>query len=489
MFESLSDNLGAVFDRIRGRGRLSEDNIREAMREVRVALLEADVSHRVVRDFIARVSEQAVGEQVTKSVRPGEMVIKIVHDELVALLGGERVELAFAAGRPTVVMFCGLQGSGKTTTVGKLALRLQGEGHRPLLVAADVQRPAAIHQLRVLGEQIGAPVYAEEGGDPVAICSRAPEVAKLHDADVIILDTAGRLHVDEPLMEELDGIVRGTEPDEVILVLDAMVGQDAVTSAQEFAERMPLTGAILTKLDGDARGGAALSLREVTGVPIKFVGVGEKMDAIEPFHPDRMAGRILGMGDVVSLVEKAQATVDAEEQEEMQEKLLKNAFTLEDFKKQLAQIRSMGSIKDLLGMIPGLGKQLKGIDVDDAEFKRIEAIIESMTPGERETPEIVDYSRRERIARGSGVELTDVAQLLKQFREMKKMIGQMGKTGMLRGLLGGGGAMPEMPLPGGGMPGAFPGADTGGGMGGYRSQKDKRKARKKEKKRRKKRRK
>jgi signal recognition particle subunit SRP54 len=477
MFESITDNLGKVFDRIRGKGRLTEENIQEAMREVRVALLEADVSHRVAREFVKRVSEQAVGAEVIQSVRPGEMVVKIVHDELVALLGGEQEGLAFAPAGPTTIMFCGLQGSGKTTTVGKLATRLQGEGRKPLLVAADVQRPAAIEQLRQIGTQVGAPVYAEEGGDPVAICTRAREVADLHQADTIILDTAGRLHVDEPLMVELQSIVEGTAPQEILLVLDAMTGQDAVNSAEEFSQRLPLSGAILTKLDGDARGGAALSLREVTGVPIKFVGVGEKMDALEAFHPDRMAGRILGMGDVVSLVEKAQATVDQQEQEKMQEALLKNTFTLEDFQKQLAQLRKMGSIKDLLGLIPGMGRQLKGLDLDDAEFKRVESIIQSMTPHERRNPDVFDYSRRERVAKGCGLDIVEINQLLKQFREMKKMIGQMGKSGMLSGLMGGEeGAVPEMA----GMPAM--------GTGSRISRKDKRKARRKDKKRNKKKR-
>jgi signal recognition particle subunit SRP54 len=426
---------------------------------------------------------------VIKSVRPGEMVVKIVHDELVKLLGGEAEGLTLAASGPTVIMLCGLQGSGKTTTVGKLATRLQEEGRSPLLVAADVQRPAAIEQLRVLGGQVGAPVYAEEGGDPVRICTQALQVADLHNADTILLDTAGRLHVDEALMLELEGIVRGAAPHEILLVLDAMTGQDAVTSAEEFARRLALTGAVLTNLDGDARGGAALSLREVTGVPIKYVGVGEKLDALEAFHPDRLAGRILGMGDVVSLVEKAQATVDAEEQEKMQERLLKNTFTLEDFQKQLAQLRKMGSIRDLLGMVPGLGRQLQGVDVDEAEFKRIEAIIQSMTKDERNDPEIVDGSRRARIARGCGVETSDVSQLLKQFRQMKKLFGRMGKSGMLGSLLGGGGGG-EMPAldpgalmgGGGGMPGL-----PGSGGGGYKSQKDKKKERRKRRKRKKRR--
>jgi signal recognition particle subunit SRP54 len=438
MFESISDSFGSVFDRLRGKRRLSEDAIREAMREIRVALLEADVASEVVRSFVKSVTEKSVDAEVVKSVQPGEMVVKIVHDELVELLGGEAVPLQLEPKGPTVMMLCGLQGAGKTTTIGKLARTLQEEGHKVLLVGADVQRPAAIEQLKVLGEQIGAPVYAEAGGDPVEVCTRSTSVAELHGADVILLDTAGRLHVDEPLMQELESIVRATGPREVLLVLDAMTGQDAVASAEAFSRRLPLSGAILTKLDGDARGGAALSLRQVAGVPIKFVGVGEKLDALEEFHPDRMAGRILGMGDVVSLVEKAQREVDEEEQKAMQEKLLKNSFTLEDFQKQLAQIRRMGSIKDLLGLIPGLGRQVRQIDVDESEFQRIEAVIQSMTRQERSEPEIIDTSRRERIASGSGTSPADVGQLLKQFREMKKMIGKMGRRGMLGNLLGGG---------------------------------------------------
>lgn len=490
MFESITDSLGGIFDRIRGK-RLTEENIREAMREIRIALLEADVAHNVVKDFISEVSEQAVGEKVIKAVRPEELIVKIVNDSMVELLGTEAAPLVRAPKSPTVIMFCGLQGSGKTTTVGKLATRLLKENHKPLLVAADVQRPAAIEQLKILGEQIDVPVYAEEGGDPVKICERSKSVAELHNADTIILDTAGRLHVDEDLMQELENIQKATTPSEVLLVLDAMTGQDAVTSAEQFAARLPLTGAILTKMDGDARGGAAISLRKVTGVPIKLIGVGEKLDALEEFHPERMAGRILGMGDIVALVEKAQVEMDEEEQEKLQQKFLKNTFTLEDFQKQLAQIRKMGSIKDLLGLLPGVGRQLKGIDIDDSEFKRIEAIIQSMTQQEKSYPELLDYSRKERIAKGSGHDMGDVTALLKQFKDMKKMIGKMGRSGMLSGLMGGGG-MPDMTNLDsgdlGGLGGRNPlaGFDGLGGFGGsgtkaHKSKKDIRKERKKKK--------
>ncbi|MBN1256187.1 MAG: signal recognition particle protein [Planctomycetes bacterium] len=479
MFESITDSLGNIFDRLRGQRRLSEEVIREAMREVRLVLLEADVSQQVVGGFIKRITEQAVGEEIIKSVKPGDMVIKIVHDELVRLLGSETSELNLTTTGSAVIMFCGLQGSGKTTSVGKLATRLLSEGRKPLLVAADVQRPAAIEQLKILGEQVGVPVYAEESGDPVVICKRSIKVAEVHHADVIILDTAGRLHVDEDLMVELEQIVKGVSPHEVLLVLDAMTGQDAVHSAEAFAGRLPLTGAILTKMDGDARGGAALSLREVSGVPIKFVGVGEKLSELEQFHPERMAGRILGMGDIVSLVEKAQATVDEKEQLEMQEKLLSNTFTLEDFKKQLAQIRKIGSIKDLLGMIPGIGRQVKGIDVDDGEFRKIETIIGSMTKEERQNAELIGSSRSERIARGSGTSIAAVNKLLKQFRQMRKMIGKMGSSGMFSGLADG--AMPAMS-----GAGLRPPASGGSGL---QSRKDKRKARKKDKRNKRKRRK
>ena len=482
MFESITESLSRAFDRIRGKGRLTEANIQEALREVRIALLEADVNHRVVREFVQSVRDKAVGEEVVRSVRPGEMVVKIVHDELVRLLGGEHADLNLDGAPPNVVVLCGLQGSGKTTTAGKLAVRLQAQNRRPLLVAADVQRPAAVEQLQVLGREVDAPVYAEKNGDPVTICRRALEVADLHGADTVLLDTAGRLHVDEALMEELQEVVRTTDPAEVLLVLDAMTGQDAVQSAETFQSRLPLTGAVLTKMEGDARGGAALSLRAVTGVPIKFVGVGERLDALEEFHPERMAGRILGMGDVVSLVEKAQAGVDEEEQERLQERLLKDGFTLEDFQKQLAQLRQMGPIKDLLGMIPGLGGGLRDVDLEESDLKRVEAVIQSMTPQERTEPEIIDFSRRERIARGAGSEPADVSRLLKQFRNMRKMMGRMRKRGLL-GSLTGGGAPPAEALAGAG-----PAAPWSRGSTKAQQRGDKKARRKKERRRRKRRR-
>ncbi len=488
MFESITDSLGTIFDKIRGK-RLTEEHIKEAMREIRIALLEADVAHNVTRDFIKEISEQVVGEKIIKAVKPDELIIKLVNDGLIELLGGEYSPIKQATKGPTVIMFCGLQGSGKTTTVGKLATKLLKENRKPLLVAADIQRPAAIEQLKILGKQIDVPVFAESGSDPVTICKQSIAVAELHKADTIILDTAGRLHVDDDLMMELENIAKATNPTETLLVLDAMTGQDAVNSAKEFSERLSLTGAILTKMDGDARGGAALSLRKVANIPIKLVGVGEKLDALEDFHPERMAGRILGMGDIVSLVEKAQLEVDEEDAKKLQEKFLKNTFTLEDFQKQLAQIRKMGSIKDLLGMLPGIGKQLKGVDIDDAQFDKIEAIIKSMTPKERTYPELIDYSRKERIAKGCGLQMGDITALLKQFKEMRKMIGKMGRSGMLGNLLSGGG-MPQMDDEDGGGLGSLGGMNPMAGLGGFGgsgtkaqiSKKDIRNKRKKEKK-------
>ncbi len=488
MFESITDSLNGVFRTIAGKSRISEENVREAVREVRVALLEADVNVTVARAFMDRVREKALGEAVLKAVDPGEQFVKIVHDELAALLGGEREGVAWQPTGPTVIMLCGLQGSGKTTTCGKLARRFRDEGRRPLLVAADVQRPAAIEQLRILGSQVDVPVHAEEDGDPVAICRQALQVAKLQQRDTVLLDTAGRLHVDEALMLELERIVRAAGPHEILFVCDALIGQSAVDTANEFKARLPLSGAVLTKMDSDARGGAALSLREVTGVPIKYVAVGEKLDALEEFHPERMAGRILGMGDVVSLVEKAQAVVEEKEAEEMRRKLQKNEFTLEDFRKQIGQLRRMGGMKDLLGMIPGVGQALKGVDVDEGQFRRIEASISSMTARERETPEIIDRSRQIRIAKGSGSRVKDVGQLLKQFREMKKMIGQMGKGGLFGGGLGGlGGGMPDLAgmMGGGGAGVASPARLGPGKRKGTKAQQKRKRKKDKRKKRRK----
>lgn len=446
MFETITQGLTNVFRTITGKAKITETNIADALREVRVALLEADVNLEVARTFIERVKDKAMGEKVLAAVDPGQQFIKIVHDELAALLGGETAEIRWNSHGPTVIMLCGLQGCGKTTTVGKLATRFKAEKRRPLLVAADVRRPAAIRQLQILGEQVGVPVYAVEGGDPVAICAQSVEVAKFQGNDVILLDTAGRLHIDDELMTELERIVRATQPQEILFVCDAMIGQSAVDTAVEFQKRLPLTGAILTKLDTDTRGGGALSLREVTGIPIKFVTVGEKMDALEPFHPVRMAGRILGMGDVVALVEKAQSVVDQKDALLMQRKLLENRFTLEDFRKQMQQLRRMGSLKDLLALIPGIGSQIQHLDFDENQFKQIEAIIQSMTPEEREHPEIIDTRRKWRIAAGSGcmegpkgqrrVTIRPVSDLLKQFAEMKKVVGKLGKRGLLTGGLG-----------------------------------------------------
>ncbi|MCD7896300.1 MAG: signal recognition particle protein [Planctomycetaceae bacterium] len=433
MFESITESLSKAVRTVLGKAKLSEDNLAEAMKEVRLALLEADVNTKVTTAFVDRVKDLALGMEVIPGVDPGQQFVKIVYDELVRLLGGEAAGIDWAERGPTIVMLCGLQGSGKTTTAGKIARRWKAEGKHPLLVAADVQRPAAIEQLRVLGAQIEVPVFTQAGANPVSICRNSVNAAKLHNADVIILDTAGRLHVDAELMDELDAIREATKPQEILFVCDAMIGQSAVDTANEFRRRLPLTGAVMTKMDSDARGGAALSLRESTGVPIKFVATGEKLDALEEFYPDRMAGRILGMGDVVSLVERAQSVIDEKEAKALQDKLAKNQFNLDDFLNQLASIRKMGSLKDILGMIPGLGGQLKGVDIDDSQFKRIEAVIQSMTREERQNPEIIDARRRQRIARGSGKTLKDVNDLLKQFTEMRKITGRMGRLGLFGG--------------------------------------------------------
>jgi signal recognition particle subunit SRP54 len=378
MFETLTQNLNGVFKKLRGKGVISEKNTRDAMREVRMALLEADVSYKVVKDFTARCLERALGADVLRSVSPGQQIVKIVHDELVELMGPGDHRITFASHGPTVVMVCGLQGSGKTTTCGKLARYLQQKGHAPMLVAADVQRPAAIEQLRVLGERLDVPVYAEEKGRPPRICKRSLDAAREKNCDLLILDTAGRLHIDNALMTELQQIKKGVAPDDILFVCDAMTGQDAVTSAGEFNERLGIDGVILTKLDGDARGGAALSIKAVMGKPIKFVGVGEKLDQIEEFHPDRMASRILGMGDVVSFVEKVQSEVDADQALQLEEKIRKRSLTLEDFLGQLQQMKKLGNLGDLMGMVPGMG----GMDFSsvEGELPRIEAMIHSMTP-------------------------------------------------------------------------------------------------------------
>jgi signal recognition particle subunit SRP54 len=424
MFQSLSTRLQETMRKLRGKGRLSESDVDQALREIRLALLEADVNYKVVRDFIAGVKERAVGHEVLSSLTPGQQVIRIVNEQLTELMGGSQAKLTLASKPPSVIMVVGLQGSGKTTTTAKLARMLKGKGHRPLLVAADVYRPAAITQLQVLGEQIEVPVFSLGEEEPVVIAKAAVEHGESYNHDVVLIDTAGRLHIDEELMTELVRIEGAVNPSEILLVVDAMTGQDAVNVAENFNKQLPIGGVVLTKLDGDARGGAALSVRAVTGKPIKFVGVSEKMDGLEPFHPDRMASRILGMGDVLTLIEKAVATVDQEKAEKMAAKLMEAEFTLEDFQEQLHQMKDMGPIDQLVGMLPGMGKQLQGMGIDDSHLVKIEAIINSMTPEERRRPEIIRSSRRKRIAMGSGTRVQDVNRLLKQFNQTKQLFKQ-----------------------------------------------------------------
>jgi signal recognition particle subunit SRP54 len=425
-FEGLASRLQGVFGKLRGKGKVTEDDVNEAMREVRLALLEADVNFKVVKEFIAKVKERAVGQEVMKSFTPGMVVIDIVNKELTALMGGTQAKLAKANKPPTVILMAGLQGAGKTTTTGKLARYLQRQNHRPLLAAADVYRPAAIRQLQVLGEQIKAPVFTlGDKASPVDIAKGAVEAAKEQNCDYVLIDTAGRLHIDDSLMGELRDIREAVSPDEVLLVVDAMTGQDAVNVAQSFHEQVGLTGVILTKLDGDTRGGAALSVKAVTGCPIKFAGMGEKLDALEPFHPERMASRILGMGDMLTLIEKAQAAIDAEKAAELERKMRRAEFTFEDFLEQMEQIRSMGPLDQLLEMIPGFNrKALKDFKVDERQLRRVEAIVKSMTKEEKLHPEILNASRRKRIAAGSGTTIQDVNRLIKQFEDMKKMMKQ-----------------------------------------------------------------
>ncbi len=442
MLDSLSTKLQAIFDRLGGRGRLSEDNIQEALREVRVALLEADVNFKVVRGFMERVREKAVGQDVLKSLTPAQQVVKVVHDELIELLGGSGHRLAPASHPPTVIMLIGLQGSGKTTTAAKLARMYGKQGQHPIMAAADTYRPAAQEQLRTLGGQINVPVVGAPGQTPLEICRAARDEAAARGLTPLILDTAGRLHIDEGMLDELKAIKREVGPHHVLLVVDAMTGQDAVTVSERFNAAVGIDAVILTKMDGDSRGGAALSVRHVTGRPIAFVGVGEKTDALEPFHPDRLAQRILGMGDVLSLVEKAQASVDAEQAEALAQKIRDDAFTLEDFASQLKQLRSMGPLGQLMDMVPffkgakGLPKEMKG---EEQELHRYEAIIASMTPLERREPAVINGSRRARIARGSGTSVSDVNRLLKQYAQLKKMmkgLKQMeGRMGKLKGAL------------------------------------------------------
>ena len=445
-FESLSDKLSAAFKRLRGKGRLSENDVKEAMREVRLALLEADVSYKVVKDFVKRVTERAVGRDVLESLSPAQMVIKIVNEELIALMGSESQKLNISSRSPSVVMLVGLQGAGKTTNGAKLAALMRKQGKRPLLVACDVYRPAAIAQLQTVGRQLDIPVFQMGQGDPVQIAKAGIAHAKEHGNDLVFLDTAGRLHIDEALMDELRRIKAETEPAEILLVVDAMTGQDAVNAASAFDGALGIDGIMLTKLDGDARGGAALSVKAVTGKPIKFAGTGEKLDQIEVFHPDRMASRILGMGDVLTLIERAEASLDQKKAQELEERLRANKFTLADFYDQLGQLKSMGSIQDLLGMMPGVdAKALSGVNLDDKAMSRTEAIIQSMTPKERENPEIIGSSRKKRIAAGSGTSVVDVNRLLKQFETMQKLMRQM--NGM------GGKKLKRMQRMGGGFPG------------------------------------
>lgn len=446
MFESLSERISGVIDKLRGRGKLTEQDVKEALREVRRALLEADVSLSVVKKFISSVREKAVGEELWKSLTPGQLVVKHVKDELVALMGGEAVPLNQADTGPTVIMMVGLNGSGKTTSSGKLARYLkERENKKVLLAATDVYRPAAIKQLEVLGDSLGVPVFQMgDKNNPVAISKAAVAHAEREEFDVVIVDTAGRLHVDEELMQELQDTREALNPNEVLLVVDAMTGQDAVNIADQFAKQIETTGVVMTKLDGDARGGAALSVREVTGQPIKFIGVGERLQALEVFHPDRMASRILGMGDVLGLIEKAEQTMDEEEAAALEQKILENRFDLNDFLSQMKQIRKLGPLQDIIKMLPGVGSHaaLKDLQVDEKRFARMEAIICSMTLKERKHPEILNSSRKKRIALGSGNDVSDVNQLLKQFKMLQKM---------MESLTGGGGmpGMPRMPgLPG-----------------------------------------
>jgi signal recognition particle subunit SRP54 len=452
MFESITEKLQATFRKLTGRGKLTEKNIQEGMREVRMSLLEADVNYKVVKDFIDTVTKRAVGQEVIQSISPGQQIVKIVYDEMARLMGPPDYSINFNPGGPTVIMMAGLQGSGKTTTCAKLAQYLVKKGKTPLLVAADIQRPAAIEQIKTLGAQLKLPVYSEPGAPfwdslssgapeakrsgsfPPKLCEKALNTARETNRDTVIVDTAGRLHIDKELMDELKQIAARIKPGNIFLVSDAMTGQDAVKSAAEFDKQLALTGIILTKLDGDARGGAALSIKAVTGKPIKFVGIGEKIDNFEEFHPDRMASRILGMGDIVTLVEKAQANVDMEQAKKLEEKLRKQELTLQDFLDQLQQIKKMGPLKDLLAMIPGMGGAIN--QVDDKEMKRVEAIVQSMTKEERATPEIISGSRRARIARGSGTSVSQVNSLLKQFREMQKMMKDMGNAGKMGKLMG-----------------------------------------------------
>jgi signal recognition particle subunit SRP54 len=431
VFDTLSDRLQAALGEVRGRGKLDEESISRAMREIRLALLEADVNFKVVKDFVARVKERALDAEVEKGLTRGQQVVKIVHEELTELMGSGGSKLAFAGRPPTVILLAGLQGSGKTTAAAKIALLLRKDGHSPALVAADLQRPAAVDQLEQLGRQLQIPVFT--GADPVKATSEGIEQAKRQGRDVVILDTAGRLHVDEPLMEELAAVRKAAKPTNVLLVLDSMTGQEAVSVAEAFQERVAFDGIVLTKLDGDARGGAALSVKAVTGKPVKLASIGEKLDQIEYFHPDRMASRILGMGDVLTLIEKAEAAASEDEQERLERQLMAGEFTFDDFLASYRMLRRMGPLKGVLSMLPGVGKQLQGVDVNEQEMGRVEAIVLSMTPQERRMPHLIDGSRRKRIAAGSGTTVQQVTQLLSARKQMQKMMKQM-KKGKMPGI-------------------------------------------------------
>ena len=435
MFENLSERLESTFKRLRGRGKLTPSDVEKGLREVRLALLEADVNFRVVKDFINRVRERALGAEVMESLTPAQQLIKIVHEELIHTLGDRAVPLNLSGPRPVSILLVGLQGSGKTTTAAKLARFLKKKGRQPYLVPADVYRPAAIEQLKTLANQIGVPCYDSKPGEkPVEIVKAALAEAKAKGFDVAIIDTAGRLHIDDQMMAEVEEIKQAVSPREVLLVADAMTGQDAVNIAKSFHERVGLTGVVLTKVEGDARGGAALSIRAVTGCPIKFLGTGEKLEALEIFHPDRMASRILGMGDVLSLIEKAQEAFDLKKARELQEKLKREAFTLEDLREQIRQMKRLGSLEQILKLIPGLGSKLKDLPFDDKELVRMEAIINSMTPQERRNPKIINASRKRRIARGSGTTVQDVNRLLKSYEEMRRLFKRMKKRGGIQAL-------------------------------------------------------
>jgi len=440
VFESLTEKFNSVFKSLSGRGRITEANISDAVREVRKALLEADVNYKVVKQFCKEVTEAAIGAEVIKSLHPGQVFVKIVNDELTKLMGPVDSKIYLVSPGPTIIMLAGLQGGGKTTTAAKLAKYLVSKGKRPLLAADDLQRPAAVEQLTILGQQLGIDVYSEESKNAVKVAKNSVKYAKEQGHDVVVLDTAGRLHIDQEMMSEISSVAKAVSPHQIYLVCDAMTGQDAVNSAKEFNETLELDGIILTKLDGDARGGAALSIKAVTGKPIKFVGVGEKLDKLEEFHPERMASRILGMGDVVTLVEKAQEQFDAEEAAKMQKKMVKGSFGFDDFLKQMQAVKKMGGMKDLLKMMPGMGGQLEEIDFDEGEIRRMEGIVHSMTHQERRDPEIIDSSRRRRISAGAGVQPNDVSSLVKTFKRSRDMLKAMagGKLGGLKSLFSGG---------------------------------------------------